>query len=103
MQIVPHYLLGIEMSAMPKGTDMSHDAVHLEVMFTPLKTKSTAWPMARTLPVFGFTVCSPWRTFWLRRSIANSLPFLNPPHVEQFGTVRGPAPVQYSVTGDGLV
>jgi periplasmic iron binding protein len=31
VQIVPHYLLGIEMSAMPKGTDMSHDAVHLEV------------------------------------------------------------------------
>jgi uncharacterized protein involved in high-affinity Fe2+ transport len=31
MQIVPHYLLGIEMSAMPKGTEMGHDAVHLEV------------------------------------------------------------------------
>ena len=31
MQIVPHYLLGIEMSAMPKGTAMGQDAVHLEV------------------------------------------------------------------------
>jgi periplasmic iron binding protein len=31
MQIVPHYLLGIEMSAMPKGTEMGRDAVHLEV------------------------------------------------------------------------
>jgi hypothetical protein len=31
MQIVPHYLLGIEMSAMPKGRDMGDDAVHLEV------------------------------------------------------------------------
>lgn len=31
MEIVPHYLLGIEMSAMPKGTDMGHNAVHLEV------------------------------------------------------------------------
>jgi periplasmic iron binding protein len=31
MQIVPHYLLGIEMSAMPKGTAMGPDAVHLEV------------------------------------------------------------------------
>jgi periplasmic iron binding protein len=31
MQIVPHYLLGIEMSATPKATAMGHDAVHLEV------------------------------------------------------------------------
>ena len=58
MQIVPHYLLGIEMSAMPKGKDMSHDAVHLEVMFTPLKTKSTAWPMASGFP----TLPSPIRS-----------------------------------------
>jgi len=31
MQIVPHYLLGIEMSAMPKGTAMGPNAVHIEV------------------------------------------------------------------------
>ena len=31
MQIVPHYLLGIEMSAMTRGMEMGHDAVHLEV------------------------------------------------------------------------
>ncbi len=31
MQIVPHYLLGIVMSAMPKGTAMGPNAVHLEV------------------------------------------------------------------------
>ncbi len=31
MQIVPHYLLGIEMSAMPKGSAMGPNAVHLEV------------------------------------------------------------------------
>ncbi len=31
MQIVPHYLLGIVMSAMPKGAAMGPNAVHLEV------------------------------------------------------------------------
>jgi periplasmic iron binding protein len=31
MQIVPHYLLGIVMSPMPKGAAMGPDAVHLEV------------------------------------------------------------------------
>jgi periplasmic iron binding protein len=31
MQIVPHYLLGIEMAPMTKGTDMDPKAVHLEV------------------------------------------------------------------------
>jgi periplasmic iron binding protein len=31
MQIVPHYLLGIEMSAMPKGAAMGPGAVHIEV------------------------------------------------------------------------
>jgi len=31
MQIVPHYLLGIEMSVMPKGMAMGNDAVHIEV------------------------------------------------------------------------
>jgi periplasmic iron binding protein len=31
MQIVPHYLLGIEMAPMTKGMEMSPDAVHLEV------------------------------------------------------------------------
>lgn len=31
MQLVPHYLLGIEMSAMPKGMDMGPNAVHLEI------------------------------------------------------------------------
>jgi len=31
MQLVSHYLLGIEMSAMPKGTAMGPNAVHIEV------------------------------------------------------------------------
>ena len=31
MQIVPHYLLGIEMAPMPKGAAMGPHAVHLEV------------------------------------------------------------------------
>jgi uncharacterized protein involved in high-affinity Fe2+ transport len=31
MQIVPHYLLGIEMAPMTKGMDMGPGAVHLEV------------------------------------------------------------------------
>jgi len=31
MQIVPHYLLGIEMDQMPPGMDMAPNAVHLEV------------------------------------------------------------------------
>jgi periplasmic iron binding protein len=31
MQIVPHYLLGIEMAPMPKGAAMGRNAVHLEV------------------------------------------------------------------------
>lgn len=31
MQIVPHYLLGIEMEPMPKGAQMGPNAVHLEV------------------------------------------------------------------------
>lgn len=31
MQIVPHYLLGIEMAPMPKGAAMGANAVHLEV------------------------------------------------------------------------
>ncbi len=31
LQIVPNYLIGIEMSSMPKGTSMKHDATHLEV------------------------------------------------------------------------
>ncbi|HLL27263.1 MAG TPA: iron transporter [Xanthobacteraceae bacterium] len=31
LQIVPHYLLGIEMSPMPKGMDHEAGAVHLEV------------------------------------------------------------------------
>jgi len=31
MQLVPHYLLGIEMAPMTKGTDMGPNAVHLEV------------------------------------------------------------------------
>jgi uncharacterized protein involved in high-affinity Fe2+ transport len=31
MQIVPHYLLGIEMEPMPKGMDHGAGAVHLEV------------------------------------------------------------------------
>jgi uncharacterized protein involved in high-affinity Fe2+ transport len=31
LQIVPHYLLGIEMAPMPKGTAMGPNAVHLEV------------------------------------------------------------------------
>lgn len=31
MQLVPHYLLGIEMAPMPPGMDMSPNAVHLEI------------------------------------------------------------------------
>jgi periplasmic iron binding protein len=31
MQLVPHYLLGIEMAPMTKGMDMGPNAVHLEV------------------------------------------------------------------------
>jgi periplasmic iron binding protein len=31
LQIVPHYLLGIEMAPMPKGAAMGPNAVHLEV------------------------------------------------------------------------
>ncbi len=31
VQIVPHYLVGIEMAPMPKGSAMGKDAVHLEV------------------------------------------------------------------------
>jgi uncharacterized protein involved in high-affinity Fe2+ transport len=31
MQLVPHYLVGIEMAPMPKGAAMGKDAVHLEV------------------------------------------------------------------------
>src|SRR5271167_2912428 len=31
MQLVPHYLLGIEMAPMIKGMDMSPNAVHLEI------------------------------------------------------------------------
>jgi uncharacterized protein involved in high-affinity Fe2+ transport len=31
LQIVPHYLVGIEMAPMPKGMAMGPDAVHLEV------------------------------------------------------------------------
>lgn len=31
MQLVPHYLLGIEMDTMPKGMSHGKDAVHLEV------------------------------------------------------------------------
>ena len=31
MQLVPHYLLGIEMAPMVKGMDMGPNAVHLEI------------------------------------------------------------------------
>ena len=30
LQIVPNYLTGIKMNRMPKGMDMSADAIHLE-------------------------------------------------------------------------
>jgi uncharacterized protein involved in high-affinity Fe2+ transport len=40
LQIVPHYLLGIEMATMVPGMDMSKDAVHLEADIHAAKTEA---------------------------------------------------------------
>jgi uncharacterized protein involved in high-affinity Fe2+ transport len=45
LQIVPNYLTGIKMDPMPKGMDMSPDAIHLEGM--PPRMRSTASPRMR--------------------------------------------------------
>jgi uncharacterized protein involved in high-affinity Fe2+ transport len=42
LQIVPHYLLGIEMAPMPKGAAMGPNAVHLEVDVHATKGRNMA-------------------------------------------------------------
>jgi periplasmic iron binding protein len=56
MQIVPHYLLGIEMSAMPKGTD--HGGVHLEVDVHATKDEKHGLPDGEWVPylTIGYTI-----------------------------------------------
>lgn len=58
MQIVPHYLLGIEMSAMPKGTAMGPGAVHIEVDVHATKDEKHGFGDGEWIPylTIGYTL-----------------------------------------------
>jgi periplasmic iron binding protein len=50
LQIVPHYLEGIEMDPMPKGMDMKSDAIHLEVDIHATKTEKHGFGEGAWIP-----------------------------------------------------
>ena len=47
VQIVPNYLVGIEMDHMPPGMQMGPDTIHPEADVDATKTKSTAFRKTR--------------------------------------------------------
>jgi uncharacterized protein involved in high-affinity Fe2+ transport len=50
LQIVPHYLLGIEMQPMPKGMDHGANAVHLEVDVHATKDEKHGFKVDEWIP-----------------------------------------------------
>ncbi len=55
MQIVPHYLLGIEMSPMPKGMEHGPNAVHLEVDVHATKDEKHGFKEDEWIPYLTIT------------------------------------------------
>ena len=55
MQIVPHYLEGIEMDPMPKGMDMAKNAIHLEVDVHATKDEKHGFKEDEWIPYLTIT------------------------------------------------